>query len=366
MHRSHRSPVPVLAGRALALACLAFGLGGCVFSPLQQPPADGRAQPAAPKAESPAPRPPPAPAQARAHAKPPQQRRQRPRPEARPKSGSQARARKATVLLLAGDGARYADTVSALQSALRGRGFDVVKVAGRDLKWALYALGPHPQVFAVAVGDEDAAARARRLRVPTVYCEIAEPHAGTRAGMHGVSALPPLALQLQAWKRVSPELKRVALILGPGREATAEKAKLAARKAHLTLTYRSVASDQEAMYVFKRLAPQVDGLWLLPDTILSPRAIKTMLGEATHDKVQSLVFTPSLFRWGALLSVGSTKRNVASTVADVLRRLADEPRSVPATTPLSALELRVNESVAASFGIHAPSASWIVRTGPGS
>lgn len=363
MHRSHRSPLPVAVGRGLALACLASGLAGCVFSPLQPATAaGGHVEPKAAAPKSPA----PAPAPVHARSTPPAQ--QHPRPQTARQKAPQHPATKPVVLLLSADDARYRDIVSALRSHLSAGGFDVVKVAGRDLKWALYALGPNQKVYAVAVGDKTTALSARRLHVPTVYCAMPDAHSdgNAYANMHGVAALPPLDLQLRAWKRVSPRLKRVALILGPGHEETAARAQLAARSAHLELTYRSVASDQEAMYVFKRLAPQVDGLWLLPDTVLSPRAIKTMLDEARRDRIQSLVFTPSLFRWGALLSAGSTAKNVALTVTGVLDRLVNEPQSVPASTPLSALELRVNESVAAAFGIHAPSTSWIVRTGAGS
>lgn len=243
------------------------------------------------------------------------------------------------------------------------RGFDVTAVESHAALYVLPAPKAGQKTFAIAVGGE-AEAVAERLRVPTVFCHIAPAETVVeRADVHGVPALPPLALQLRAWKQLSPSLARVALILGPGREATVAEAQRAAYAERISLVYRTASSDQEALYLFKRLAPEVDGLWLLPDNrVLSPRVIRAMLDQAARHKVQSLAFTPTLLDWGALLSVSSTPENLAWTLAEVVSRLARSPDDVPALTPLSEVALEINEAAAAKLGIRPPAATWTVQS----
>lgn len=354
MHQSHR--FSVAATRSLLLVWVACGLSACVFAPVEQtvPRDQARVEAKASTAKSTS--------HARVHVKP------RLAHSAHAHKVAKARPKRAVppkpvAVVLADDDSRFKSTLPALKTQLAKRGFDVISAHGVDAQDAVNSIKPGRRIYAVAVGSEAAAIGAHWLNLPTVYCEVDQPHLGGLLNVHGVDALPPLALQLKAWKRISPRLNRVALILGPGRSDTAAEARAAAKSLHVKLIVRRVSSDQEAMYVFKRLAPAVDGLWLLPDSVLSPRAIRAMLHDATHYKVQSLAFTPSLFRWGALLSVGSTPRNVALTVADVLDQLATKPHAVPESTPLSALEVRVNETMAAQFGLRTSSPSWVVREG---
>ncbi len=256
----------------------------------------------------------------------------------------------------------FGPTLAALEPRLAARGFEVTTLAYGAAGPRVPPAREGQATYAVAVGSEAAAIGTGHLHVPTVYCESAEALRPAESGLYGVAALPPLALQLRAWKRFSPNLRRVALILGPDDAAMAAAAQEAADRLSISLVYRVARSDQEAAYVFKRLAPEVDGLWLLPDNaVLSPRAIKSMLAEASRFKVQSLAFTPALLDWGALLSVSSTPEDLAATLTSVVERVARAGGHVPAMTPLSELELRVNETAAARLGLHAPAAAWTVR-----
>lgn len=328
-----------------------MGLGACAFVPLREKTPNG-----VPTAEPPAPLPATPSAAAVPHETPPRHER-RARRQATPPPVP-----KRVVVLLPDGDSSFESTLPALENELTARGFEVQSLEGDKAATAFPPAKTGQVTYAVAVGSK-AAVIGARLHLPTVYCQVASalPPVPGAADLHGVAALPPLALQLRAWKELSPRLARVALILGPGHEATAVEARRAAAELSISLVYRVASSDQEAVYVFKRLAPEVDGLWMLPDNdVLSPRAIKAMLGEASRHKVESLVFTPGLLDWGGLLSVSSTSQDLASTVADVVDRMATHPDSVPPLTPLSELEIEVNETAAARFGISAPSRSWIV------
>ncbi|HEU4617571.1 MAG TPA: ABC transporter substrate binding protein [Gammaproteobacteria bacterium] len=267
-------------------------------------------------------------------------------------------------MLLPKNNVGFERALPALERQLTLRGFDVVAIEAHAAPYVLPAPKTGQKTLAIAVGAE-AEDVAAGLGVPTVFCQIAPvdvaPDEDT-PNLHGVPALPPLSLQLRAWRQLSPGLARVAMILGPGRDATAAEARRVAKAESVSLILRTASSDQEALYLFKRLAPEVDGLWLVPDnTVLSPRVIKAMLDQAARHKVQTLVFTPTLLEWGGLASVSSTPGNLAWTLAEVVSRLASEPADVPALTPLSEAELDVNEGEAVKLGLHPPARSWIVR-----
>ena len=96
--------------------------------------------------------------------------------------------------------------------------------------------------------------------------------------------------------------------------------------------------------MFKRLASEVDGLWLMPDNrVLSPAVLRELLSYASSHGVGVLAFNESLLSWGALLSASSLPADVAETVRSVLDQVvAGQTQSLPAMTPLSVLTLRIN------------------------
>jgi hypothetical protein len=338
------------------LSCLLSASSGCVFVPIQEPPLPPAETAPAESADVPAP-------PAEPHPEPKAAAKSSGRRTARSTSPIEAPPPARVVVLLPPDGTSFERALPALEAQLAMRGFDVTAVESHAALYVLPAPKPGQKTFAIAVGGE-AEAVAEQLHVPTVFCHIAPLDAAVEGtDIHGVPALPPLALQLQAWKQLSPGLTRVALILGPDREETVAEAQRAAAALAVSLVYRTASSDQEALYLFKRLAPEVDGLWLLPDNrVLSPRVIKAMLEQASRHKVQTLAFTPTLLEWGALLSVSSTPQNLAWTLAEVVSRLASSPADVPALTPLSEAKIEINEGAAAKLGVRAPAAAWTVQS----
>lgn len=269
------------------------------------------------------------------------------------------------IVLLPPDVNGFESTLSDLERRLNLRQFDIVRLSTGDVA-AQHALADDPQraTFIVAVGSDAARIAIEDLRLPTVYCQVPDEELGG-ADVYGVATMPPLELQLRGWKQLDPSLSRVGLILSRQEYLLAAQAHKAAAALGLSLDLQVAGSDQEALYLFKRLAPQIDGLWLLPDNaILSPRVLKEMLNHARSRGLQSLAFTPALLDWGALLSVRGTAANTAGTLAAVIERLAaGEAEAVPPVTPLSELEVQVNTAMADRLGLHPPAPAWIVREG---
>jgi ABC-type uncharacterized transport system substrate-binding protein len=217
----------------------------------------------------------------------------------------------------------------------------------------------------VAIGLLAAEAAREYSDVPVVFCQIfnhAE-HELLARGARGVELLPPFSMQLAAWKQLSPELDRVGVITGPGHGEMIARATRSARAAGVELVSRVVDSDKEALYVFKRLVPNIDGFWLLPDNrILSPRVIRELMDYGRkHDK-QILAFSPTLLEWGAVMSVTSIDEDVASQVLHLvgagLPPDMDEPSQL---IPLTKMQVEINEALAEKLGLNVPTPRVMAR-----
>jgi len=209
---------------------------------------------------------------------------------------------------------------------------DTIKTSGAA---AVVAIGMRAAVF--AAGFED---------IPVVYSQVFNtgelPGDGER--FRGVSAIPPLKLQLDAWKALNPDLKNVGAILGDGHDALIEEATLATRSHDMRLHYRLAQSDREALYLFTRLVPEIDGFWLFPDNrILSSEVLREMLAYAGRHRIQVAVFNDSLLALGATLSTTAEDKDIAQQIVTVLRGMLDGPAdAVPPLTPLSRISVRTN------------------------
>lgn len=261
------------------------------------------------------------------------------------------------VLVLQSSGLRdFRDVADALAATL-GSGYEIERIVLTEAQAAQRVAAIEPKDFGavVAIGIGAAELAARDLRVPTVFCQVfGYEHLLTmRTGLYGVAALPPLDLQLARWKELAPNVSTVGMIVGESRASLIAQAREAAANSGLMLEAELASSDREALYRFKRLALKVDGLWLFPDNeILSPEAIREMLHYALDHHVHTIVFNPALLQWGALLSVSSLSTDVANTVAHVLHALTTRPADeIPAVTPLTKVDTRVNENVALQLGL---------------
>jgi hypothetical protein len=176
--------------------------------------------------------------------------------------------------------------------------------------------------------------------------------------------MPPLDLQVRDWKKIDPHLRRLGLIVSQQQTDLIPLAERAAAAAAVTIKHEISDSDRATLYLFKRLAPQIDGLWLVPDDrILSPTVLRELLSYAVSHGVRVCVFSDAVLDWGALMSASPTPEDIARTLRRVLEAMMKNGGSaVPPLTPLSELIVRINMQVAGRFGLSLPPrGSWIVR-----
>lgn len=259
----------------------------------------------------------------------------------------------------------HAPVAEAIEAALPPRKFRVSRFTSAAAA-ELAALRGRPLTVVAVGADAVRTARAALPDQPLVFCQVPSDDEALQGGgaIWGVEPLPPLELQLKSWQAVDPTLRTIALIVSAAGAALAEEARAAATSLAADLIVETSASDRETLYLFRRLATTVDGLWLLPDNdALSPQVLRELLRYASSRGIGVLTFNESLLARGALLSATAVPADVAANVARVVERVAaGRTAGLPPLTPLSAAELTINVGVAAALGLPPVTVPrWVTR-----
>ncbi|MFQ6006891.1 MAG: ABC transporter substrate binding protein [Woeseia sp.] len=216
----------------------------------------------------------------------------------------------------------------------------------------------------VAIGLHAATAAKSRSQVPVVFCQVfnVEDNELISNRVKGVAALPPLDLQVRAWRKHSPDIRTIGAIVGEGHESLIEEAAKATEAAGIDLHYRIANSDRETLYLFNRLADEIDGFWLFPDNrILSPPVLRQMFKDASRHGIQVAVFNNSLLNLGAAISSTSDAADIASTIVSVLVEIdSGGLDSIPDISPLTRMDIRMNDKVLKRFGQRTDSTTSVV------
>ena len=272
------------------------------------------------------------------------------------------------VAILYSDAAGFTEVANQLRKLLPVDTYrlTVIDVEAPNSQASVSALRNRAGLYVVAIGLPAARIARDRLTAPVIFSQVfnyQELMVGGRA-MRGVAAMPPLDIQVQDWKKLDPKLRRVGLIVSSPHKDLIAQAERAGKLASLTVRHEISASDRETLYLFKRLAPQIDGLWLVPDDrILSPSVLRELLSYAVSHGVRVCAFSDALLPWGALMSASPTPEDTARTVRRVLDSMMQRgTNSVPALTQLSEVGVRINTQVAGRLGVATPArGSWVLR-----
>jgi ABC-type uncharacterized transport system substrate-binding protein len=210
----------------------------------------------------------------------------------------------------------------------------------------------------VAIGLPAARVARRLSDKQVIFCQVFnfQDYELITPWMKGVSMVPQLSDLFRVWKALDPSLQQVGAITGHNQEHTINQARRAAELHGITVVHRVVGSDKEALYVFKNLAPEIQGLWLLPDNrVLSRQVIRQIMSYGVRQGKQVSVFHPQLLEVGGLISVKSRDSDIATQVLARLNQShGKENIPGPDVTPLSKTQLLINAAMAKRLGLVIP------------
>jgi ABC-type uncharacterized transport system substrate-binding protein len=271
------------------------------------------------------------------------------------------------VAILSSNG--YATVAAELARILPREVYKVIRVdiETEESTSTLQSLRKRTGLVLIAIGLPAARIARDRFTGPVIFSQVfnyQELLVNGRA-IRGVSAMPPLELQASEWKKLDPKLRRVGLIVAQSHSELIAQAESAARTSSLTLVHETSSSDRETLYIFKRMVPQIDGLWLVPDDrSLSPGVLRELLSYATSHGIRVCVFNDALLQWGAYMSATPTSADTARALRRMLDSMSKGATNGAQLTTVSELVIRLNVEVAGRLGLPSPQrAAWVVRSG---
>jgi len=200
----------------------------------------------------------------------------------------------------------------------------------------------------VAIGPRAARSSVAMAQKPVVFSQVFnyQEHDLLQENSRGVAVLAPLDAQLAAWKDIDPTVTRIGVIVGTGHDELIADARLAAERHGIDLRVAVTHSDQETLYVFRRMIRDIDGFWLFPDNrVLSARVLEQMLEDATRQHVPVTVPSESMLQLGAMISMSTVAADIAATIVKVVRQIqAGDMARVPSITQLSEIRVTTNDT----------------------
>jgi ABC-type uncharacterized transport system substrate-binding protein len=201
----------------------------------------------------------------------------------------------------------------------------------------------------VAIGLRAAKSSVAMADVPVIFSQVFnhQDHSLLTENSRGIAPLAPLDAQLAAWIKVDPAIASIGIIVGEGHDDLITEARLAAQKHKIELRVRISHSDQETLYLFRRMSQDIDGFWLFPDNrVLSARSLQKILEAAKRGQVAVAVPYESMLDMGATISLETLAEDIAATIARVVREIqADGLKSIPAISQLSAIKVTTHDAV---------------------
>ncbi len=238
----------------------------------------------------------------------------------------------------------YTDVANELTKHFENYDIYDLSDASRPPVTVLRLINDSNPVAVIAIGVRAAQSAVAMSRQPVVFSQVFNyrDHDLLNDNTRGVATLPPLDAQLAAWREIDPSVQRVGFIIGDGHDELITEAEVAAQRHGLELDVEISRSDQETLYIFRRMIRDIDGFLLLPDNrILSSRVLQEMMTEARRHQVAVSVPNDAMLSLGAAVSMTASAADIARTIVKVVRAIqAGNIGDLPPVTGLSEILVR--------------------------
>lgn len=212
----------------------------------------------------------------------------------------------------------------------------------------------------VAVGLRAALyARDRFPRTPVVFCAVPEAARDELSGdwLTGVTTDVAPAAEFGSWRRMAPDVRRVAMFYGTCTGAALARAARGAAAAHgLELVEVPVHDLSQLAARAREVAPRVDALWMPADaTVAVSEAFQFLLKLSLERRKPLFVFSDALVRAGAMAAITPDYAAAGAQAADAVRRIQAGERAgdIP-VAGVRRTRLVMNEATARALGRDVP------------
>jgi putative ABC transport system substrate-binding protein len=214
-----------------------------------------------------------------------------------------------------------------------------------------------PVVVAIGTVAAQSFAKFARPDQKLVYSSVTDPgKAGLmgNANIGGVSNFVPLEPQLDLFRRIQPQLKKLGILYNPGETNSAsivEKLRQLCPTRGIRLVEQTATKSAEVPQAAATLAGRVDAIFISNDnTALG--ALPAIIRAANERKIPVYVSDTDAVALGCLAALGPNQYQVGVQTGEMLKRIwgGELPASLPHET-VATMELFINVRAAQLLGI---------------
>ena len=212
----------------------------------------------------------------------------------------------------------------------------------------------------VAVGLKAAlVAKLEIVDVPVIFCMVLDPaRYDLRApNLIGISLQIPIERQFDTIRAILPKATRVGVLYDPDKTGgLVEDARRTGKSLGIALIERQVRAEKQVPAVLRELLPQIEALWLVPDsTILTEDSLRFVLSTALDHNVPVAGFSPEFVRNGALLGLSVSPVDIGKQAGVLAKKiLQGEAPPSQASVPPERVRLAINLKIAKFLGVTLP------------
>lgn len=212
----------------------------------------------------------------------------------------------------------------------------------------------------LAVGLKAAlVAKLEIIDTPVIFCMVLDPakHDLKAPNMIGILLEVPADRQLAALRSAIPAARRIGVLYDTEKTASVvEDARRRARAQGFELVAKAVASEKDVPAALRGLLPQIDALWLIPDsTVLNEDSLRFLLSTALESTIPVLGFSPDLVKSGALLGLSVPYEDIGRQGGLLAKTILSGQGSLPiGMVQPDRLRLSLNLKTAKFLGITVP------------
>jgi len=192
--------------------------------------------------------------------------------------------------------------------------------------------------------------------IPIVFASVLNPvtsgfaqeHGYPQPGVTGASLDIDVGLQLDRFKKLVPNLKKVGILYSERTMHIVEQASNWSDRHEIELVKYEVKSAKDVPKGVETLTHSCDGLWAIPDDLIyTPQSTKHILLESFRTKIPIMGFSPSFVKSGALFALIVDHKFVGVQAGEmVVKILAGTPIERLAISTPEAPYLYINKKTA--------------------
>jgi len=212
----------------------------------------------------------------------------------------------------------------------------------------------------VTIGSRSTAIVSQEIKdIPIVFCTVLNPVSSgfvqnmrfSGNNMTGASLDIPVRIQLEKFKLVVPQLRRLGVLFTPDSKQVITEARRVCQNIGIELVPELIHSEKEVPEAVEALAQEVDGLWAVADTIIfTPQSTQYLLLHTLRNGLPFMGLSSSFVKAGALFTLACDRKDVGRQAGELALRVlsGEKPSQVPITIPRMiylCLNLRTAEQI---------------------